>query len=59
MLGWTILFIFIAASSALCAGFGPEAASWTARSACVVFGSLVVLCLFCELAGKAVRDSLR
>jgi uncharacterized membrane protein YtjA (UPF0391 family) len=60
MLGWTILFILIATLSALCAGLGPEGStSLTARSASVVFSSLVVLSTFCELAGKAVRDSLR
>jgi len=59
MLGWTILFSLITAVSALCGGLESEAACWTARSAGVVFGSLVLLSLFCVVAGNAVRDGLR
>lgn len=59
MLGWTLLFSLITATSALSAAFSHDSICWAARSAGTVFGSLVVLCLGCVIAGNAVRDSLR
>lgn len=59
MLGWTILFSLITALATMFAAVDATSANWAARSVGLVFGSLLVLCLFCEIAGSSLRDRLQ
>jgi len=58
-MGWNILFLLMTILSAAGSSpsIGPE--YWTARAAFFMFGALLFLSLFCTIAGKAVRNSLR
>ena len=59
MLGWTIIFSLITAISALWTAISPEPVCWAARSTSIVFGSLVLFCIACVVAGNAARNGLR